>query len=232
MTTQSHTLNPSIDNLAVVSDFSPDLRSIQVREIFSDKDFVGFRYRFVCATSVGYSVLVSILNAFMQKILSCASNVFCGLSQVEFIRGHFMEYVGMDKVLERPLHTSFRSRILKVLSLGSFLQVMGVTAFWVITNMHKYSSFFNGSVVEQGKGKPVGQKLVFPPVSVALVLGSGFPFPTNIGIFLKWNVNMLPKIMDVMESCCRIFNNIFKRVHMKSIYQSSGTSQPCYGGKV
>ena len=232
MTTQTHTLNPSVYNMAAVPNLFPDFRSVQVGEIFSNKGFVGFRYRFVCATSVGYSVLVSILNAFMQKIRSGASNVFGRLSEVKLIRGRFMEYVRVNKVLQNPLTSSFFPRVLHVFELSSLLQVMWVAAFRVIANMHEHFSFFNRSVVEQGKGKPVGQKLVLPPVSVAIVLGSSSPFPTNIWVFLKRNINVFPKVMVVIEAGYRIVNDIFKSVHMKSIYQSFGTSQPCYGGKV
>lgn len=218
--------------MAAVSNLFPDFRSVQVGEIFSDKGFVGFCYRFVCATSVWDSVFVSILNTFMQKVRPGTSNVFGRLSEVKLIRGRFMEYVGVNKVLQNPLTSSFFPRVLHVFELSSLLQVVWVAAFRVIANMHEHFSFFNRSVVEQGKGKPVGQKLVLPPVSVAIVLGSRSPFPTNVWVFLKRNINMLPKIMVVVESGYRIINNIFKRVHMKSIYQSFGTSQPCYGGKV
>jgi len=232
MITQTHTLNPFVDDCPVLSESSTYFRSFKSWEIFSDKIFFRFCKGFIDGSSVGYSVFVSILNALMQKVSSSATKIIGGLGKVNLVSRCFMEYVRGDKVLDWSFKSSFRSRIVQVLCLRSFLEMMWVAASRVITNVHKHFSFLNRSVVIQGEGKPVRQKLVLPPVSVALVLGCRFPFPTNIGIFLKRNINVLPKIMVVIKPGYRIVNNIVKRFHMKPTYPTFGFSQPCYGGKV
>lgn len=232
MLAQFHTTNPAIHHMPVHLENNSYLGSAHGRVVGFDKVFIR-----LCGGSDGFPLMrnimsVSVIDTFMREVFIGASYFSGRFRQRNLVGSSLVKEVGVDQVFDGSEHSTFSRCILNVIGLGALLKVMGVAAFWVVAEVHKYFPLSDRLVVEKNEGNSVGQELPVPPIPVTVILGSQSPFPADVRVFFKRNLDVFPKVVRVVKACGRIFNNIIKLEHMNTNRAQYGACQPCYGGNV